>query len=122
MQRAKNIGKAMDAVKAAKGEPDYSPKTMAAAWERWLPGIPQRFDCQDMLAAFAPRPLLLINGDTDPVAPLPGVQEAWSTIEPAYRRAGARDHVRLYVAEKTGHAITKEQQAAIYEWFSKYLR
>jgi pimeloyl-ACP methyl ester carboxylesterase len=121
-QRVRNLQRAFDGVKAALNEAEITPKVVAEAWRRWLPGIPYDYDCQDLLAAFAPRPLLAVNGDSDPVAPLDGVKEAWSVIDNAYRKAGAAENARLFVAENSGHTITTAQSEAILTWFSDHLR
>jgi hypothetical protein len=61
-------------VRDALSEKEVNPKVVAAAWERWMPGIPSTYDCQDILAAMAPRPLLILGGDSDPVAPIEGAR------------------------------------------------
>ncbi|MCC2670886.1 MAG: Dienelactone hydrolase family protein [Armatimonadetes bacterium] len=121
-QRVKNLSVAFDAVKAELGEKEVTPKVVAEAWRRWLPGIPEKFDCQDLLAAFAPKPLLILNGDSDPVAPLEGVKLAVTEIEGAYRRAGASDHLRVIIAEKSGHTVTTAQREALFEWLDRWLK
>lgn len=122
LQRVKNLSQAFDAVKTELGEKEITPKVVAAAWQRWLPGIPAKYDCQDILGAMAPRPLLIIGGDSDPVAPLEGAQLAIRSIEEAYRRANASDHLRVLLAEKSGHTVTPAQQSALFEWFERWLK
>lgn len=121
-QRVRNLQGAFDSVKDALGEPEVNRKVVAAAWETWLPGIPKEFDCQDILAAMAPRPLLILGGDSDPVAPLEGAKEAFAVIEPAYKRAGAADRLQILIAEKSGHTVTTAQQQALYAWFERWLK
>jgi dienelactone hydrolase len=121
-QRVKNLAKAFAAVKEDLGEQEVTPKVVAAAWQRWLPGIPAKYDCQDILGAMAPRPLLILGGDSDPVAPLEGARLAIHSIEEAYRRANASDHLRVVLAEKSGHTVTPAQQSALFEWFERWLK
>jgi dienelactone hydrolase len=121
-QRVKNLSVAFDGVKTHLGEKEVTPKVVAEAWRRWLPGIPEKYDCQDLLAAFAPKPLLILNGDTDPVTPLEGVKVAVADIEAAYRRAGASDRLRVIIAEKSGHTITPTQREALFEWLDRWLK
>ena len=45
-------------------------------YNRVVPGIYGDYDAGSMLALIAPRPVLVINGDSDARTPLPGVQEA----------------------------------------------
>lgn len=121
-KRVSNLSVAFDAVRNDLGEATVTPKVVAAAWHKWLPGIPDKWDCQDILGAMAPRPLLILNGETDDVAPIEGVHEAFGDISKAYQEAGASDHLKLIVAEKSGHTVTVPQQAAMYEWFERWLR
>lgn len=121
-QRVKNLSKAFDAVKVELGEKEITPKVVAAAWQRWLPGIPKKYDCQDLLGAMAPRPLLILGGDSDPVAPLEGAKLAITSIEESYRRAGASDRLQVIIAEKSGHTVTPVQQTAMFAWFGRWLK
>jgi pimeloyl-ACP methyl ester carboxylesterase len=121
-QRVQNLQAAFDSVRDQMGEPEVNRKVVAAAWERWMPGVPMEFDCQDVLAAFAPRPLLIIGGDSDPVAPLEGAKVAFAVIEPAYARAGASDRLRINIADHSGHTVTAPQQQALYAWFERWLK
>lgn len=121
-QRVGNLQGAFDSVRVAMGEKEVNPKVVAAAWDRWLPGIPAIDDCQDILAARAPLPLLILGGDSDPVAPLPGVKEAHAIIEKAYAKAGAEDHLKMIIAEHSGHTVTAEHEKAMYAWFEKWLK
>ena len=121
-QRVSNLQGAFDSVKTAMKEPQVNRKVVAAAWQAWLPGIPKDFDCQDILAVMAPRPLLILGGDSDPVAPLDGAIEAFAAIEPAYKKAGASDRLQILIAEKSGHTVTGPQQTALFAWFDRWLK
>ncbi len=120
-QRVRNLSRAFARISADLGAAEPTRSVVAEVWRRWHPGVPETWDCQDLLGAFAPRPLLLLNGDQDPVAPLPGLQAATWEISAAYRRAAAPDHLRLFLAEKTGHTVTPAQREALFAWFEKWL-
>jgi dienelactone hydrolase len=121
-QRVSNLKGAFDGVRQAMGSAEIDRSVVAAAWERWMPSVPKEFDCQDLLAAMAPRPLLILGGDSDPVAPLEGAQLAFDAIEPAYKRAGASDRLKIIIAPKSGHTVTKEQEGALFAWFERWLK
>lgn len=120
-QRVRNLQGAYDGVAAALGEPEVNRRVVEEAWRRWTPGIPDRFDCQDVLASMPPRPLLILNGDSDPVAPLEGQRVVYRVLERAYHDAGAVDRLKIVVAEKTGHQVTGKQREALVEWFARWL-
>ena len=91
-------------------------------YDRVVPGIHSEFDAPAMLPLIAPRPLLVINGDSDPRTPLEGVREAAAAAEQAYRAAGAADRFALYLQPDTGHAYTDAAQQATLDWFTRWLQ
>jgi len=121
-QRVSNLQGAFDAVRDTMGEKEVTPAVVAAAWERWMPGIPRIYDCQDILAARAPRPLLILGGDSDPVAPIEGARAAYAVISSAYRSARSPDRLQVIIAEHSGHAVTAEHWKAMYAWFERWLK
>ncbi len=121
VQRVRNVQGAFDAVVKDMGEQTVTPRVVATAWEHWLPGIPSRWDCQDILGAMAPRPLLILGGDTDPVAPLEGTMVAFNVIEKAYARTHAADNLQMIIAAHSGHTVTAEHNRAMYAWFERWL-
>lgn len=86
------------------------------------PGIYGEFDGPTMLTLSAPRPLLVINGDSDDHTPLPGVQEAVTTAQAACRTAKAEDHFAVRIQEKTGHKVTDESEKEAIVWFVEWLK
>ena len=90
-------------------------------YDRLLPGIYTQFDGPAMLPLIAPRPLLVISGDKDPINPLPGLRLCEETTQAAYARAGVPEKFKVIVEEETGHNVTPEAHAAAVEWFVKWL-
>jgi dipeptidyl aminopeptidase/acylaminoacyl peptidase len=91
-------------------------------YDRVIPGIYNRFDGPNMLAATAPRPLLVINGDSDDKTPLPGVRIAADAGQRAYAAAGAGEKFRLIVQPDTGHKVTDASSAEALAWFERWLK
>ena len=91
-------------------------------YDRVVPGIYGRFDGPVMLPLIAPRPLLVINGDSDARTPLPGVRECADAASLAYKAAQAEDRFTLYVQANTGHAITPQAAQTAVAWFVKWLK
>ena len=101
------------------GRPDAA---MARAfYDRVAPGIYGQFDGPAMLPLIAPRPLLLINGDSDERTPLPGVQECATAAESAYQQQRVSDRFRLFLQLDTGHFFTPEAQVTALAWLTKWL-
>ena len=68
-------------------------------YARVAPGIDGEFDGGAMLPLIAPRPLLVINGDSDARTPMGGLLPCIELARTAYRTAGASDHLQ-FVAQK----------------------
>lgn len=91
-------------------------------YDQVAPGIYGEFDAPAMLPLIAPRPLLVINGDSDPRTPMAGVRESAAAAERAYKAAGAGDKFMLRVMPNLGHENTPEIEQAMVEWFVKWLK
>jgi dienelactone hydrolase len=90
-------------------------------YARIAPGIDRDFDAPAMLPLIAPRPLLVINGDSDPRTPLPGVLECMSAAEHAYAAAGAQDKLGLYLQPHAGHVFTPVGELVAMDWLVRWL-
>jgi dienelactone hydrolase len=89
-------------------------------YDRVIPGIDGEFDGPEMLKLIAPRPLLVINGDSDEHTPLPGLQECVAAAKVAY--ACAPEKFSVIIQKNSGHMVKPESERAAIEWFVKWLR
>jgi dienelactone hydrolase len=90
-------------------------------YDRVAPGVYSQFDGPAMLPLIAPRPLLVINGDSDARTPLPGLMECVDIARAAYAKAGAADRFEFLLQEKTGHAVTPGALETAIAFFEKRL-
>ena len=67
--------------------------------DNYLPGALRWFDFPDLAMLVAPRPLVVVQGDEDPLFPLDGVETAFARANAIYAAAGAADRCRLLVVE-----------------------
>jgi predicted esterase len=74
-----------------------------------------------MLRLFAGRPLLILNGETDPNCPIEGAKLAFAAAEDAFKQANASDKLKIMVAPGVGHKVTDVQHRAALDWFEKWL-
>ncbi len=58
-----------------------------------LPGIMQYAEMADVVALYAPRPVLLINGVRDPIFPITGAREGLATLQQVYALLGKPDNI-----------------------------
>jgi dienelactone hydrolase len=91
-------------------------------YDRVAPGLRNDFDAPAMLPLVAPRPLLVINGDSDPRTPAAGVRESAAAAERAYRAAGAPEKFELRMLQGVGHEQTPEYEQGMIGWFVRWLR
>jgi dienelactone hydrolase len=90
-------------------------------YDRVVPGIYKEFDGPEMLPLIAPRPMLIINGDSDARTPLPGLMQCIERAQKAYGDAKAENRIDVRIQEKTGHAVTAASRQAAIAWFVKWL-
>jgi dienelactone hydrolase len=90
-------------------------------YDRVVPGIYGDLDAPSVLQLIAPRPLLVINGDSDPRTPLAGVQESVDAARRAYSALGANDKLGLYLQPNAGHVFTPVAELVMADWFVKWL-
>lgn len=65
----------------------------------YIPGIRRYFDMGDLAGLIAPRPLVVVAGNADPIFPLPGVRESFAEAQRLYRAAGRPKGCALVVGE-----------------------
>jgi dienelactone hydrolase len=111
-----------EAVRADLGEPEVNARVYRAAWDRLTPGLMDRFDGPRLLPLIAPRPLLALNGETDPLVPIAAARLAAESAGRAYAAAGVPDRFRFEVAAGVGHTVTPEQRRRALDWFDRWLK
>ena len=94
---------------------------MKKFYDRVTPGLVDRFDGPAMLPLIAPRPLIVVNGDSDPRSALGGVRVAVAAAEKAYTSGGARDKFRFLLQIDTAHEVTDEAHDEVLKWFVRWL-
>jgi dienelactone hydrolase len=119
--RANTIKGAHEAAAKDLGEPAVNAKVCKALWNKVIPGVLDRFDCPNMLPLFAGRPLYIANGTEDPNCPIAGARIAIQSAEEAFAKAGAKEKLKVSIADGVGHKVTDEQKKETIEWCEKWL-
>jgi dienelactone hydrolase len=120
--RIHTIQGGFDAAARTAGKPNESVDFVREFYARIAPGIDGRFDGPAMLAAIAPRPLLVVNGDSDANTPLAGVRLSVAAAKPLYEAANVSDKLQLIVQENTPHRVNPESIDAGIAWFVRWLK
>ncbi len=77
-------------------------------------------DHSDFIAAFAPRPVILLGKERD-YFDARGLEEAFARLKKVYRLLGAEDNAELVIGP-TSHGYTQEIREAMYNWFNRITR
>jgi len=119
------IATIQDGFDVAAADAGKSPGSVAFVREfyaRVVPGIDGPFDGPVMLTLIAPRPLLVINGDSDANTPIAGVRLAVHAAQPVYAAANAAGKLQLIVQEDTPHRVNPESVDAGIAWFVRWMK
>jgi acetyl esterase/lipase len=119
--RVGTVQKGFDLAAKAEGLDHPDAAFVQKFYDRLIPGIYTRFDGPRMLPLIAPRPLLVISGEKDPINPIAGVKLCEQSTTAAYALAGASERFEMMIEPKTAHAVTKQAQATAMAWFEKWL-
>jgi dienelactone hydrolase len=65
--------------------------------DNYIPGILKYAEMGDVLGLFAPRPVVVVAGESDPIFPLPAVEEAYAQLKRIYTACGAPESCHLVV-------------------------
>jgi dienelactone hydrolase len=79
------------------------------------------FDFRDVIAACAPRPILISHAEHDPKLLIEGVRAAVASALPAYDRLGVRTSLGASYFPG-GHSFPPEAQAVAYDWLDYWLK
>jgi dienelactone hydrolase len=120
--RIGTIQPAFDAIAKENGVTDADSAFVQKFYDRVVPGIYSEFDGPQMIALIAPRPLLIINSDSDIHTPLAGVQACVAAAEKIYATDHATNNFAVIIQKNTGHQVKPESAHAAIEWFVKWLK
>ena len=87
----------------------------------WLPGLLKVADMDAVVAGIAPRAVMLIQGDQDPIFPLDGVHHIGRVAHLAYTDCGQPDRFAL-TTFPGGHGFPVEMRKAAYQWLDTWLK
>ncbi len=79
-----------------------------------------RWDYPMVAALVAPRPLLIDNGDHDPIFPEDGVRRVYEGARKIYQLYGAEDKIGIFITN-AGHDDIPPIQEAAFRWLDRHL-
>lgn len=66
----------------------------------YIPQSAKYFDMGELAALIAPRKLLLVTGEKDPIFPIDGTRKIYATVEKIYEKEGAKDNCELLITPR----------------------
>lgn len=69
----------------------------------------------------APRPLLLMTGELDPLIVPAATQSVYDAAQPAYADSGGLDRLEIWVEPQVGHGFSAAMQQRALDWFCRWL-
>ncbi len=120
--RIGTIQRAVDTAAQESGRRKVDAAFVENFYGRVAPGIDRWFDGPSLLPLIAPRPLLVVNGDSDARTPMPGLQACVQAAHVRYREAGAEERFEFMAQKNTAHKVTPEAHAAGLAWFKRWLQ
>jgi dienelactone hydrolase len=88
----------------------------------FVPGMLNHFDTEAVMGLIAPRPFLVLTGDSDVGSPLSGMRVLENKLSEVYGLYDKQEHFKSIVYEKTGHVYTDEMKIEMLNWFVEHLQ
>ncbi len=65
--------------------------------DNYIPGLLKYAEMSDIMGLFAPKPLVIVAGQQDPIFPIDATRRAFKDVRRIYKACGAEAHCRLVV-------------------------
>ena len=88
----------------------------------FVPGILNHFDTEAIMGLIAPRPFLVLTGDSDAGSPLSGMLVLENKLNSLYSLYSKNEYFESIIYRNTGHVYTDEMKIEMLDWFNKYLK
>ena len=88
----------------------------------FVPGMLQHFDTEAVMGMIAPRPFLVLTGDSDPGSPVSGMKTLEKKLDIVYSLYKRKEQFKSIIYPQTGHVYTDDMKIEMVRWFDKYLK
>jgi dienelactone hydrolase len=88
----------------------------------FVPGMLNHFDTEALMGLIAPRPFLVLTGDSDHGSPLSGIRVLENKLGTVYGLYNKGENFQSIVYDDTGHVFTDEMKIEMLKWFDVHLK
>lgn len=88
----------------------------------FVPGMLQHFDTEAVMGLIAPRPFLVLTGDSDSGSPVSGMKTLEKKLDTVYSLYKQNEKFKSIIYPNTGHVYTDDMKIEMLDWFEKYLK
>lgn len=88
----------------------------------FVPGMLQHFDTEAVMGLIAPRPFLVLTGDSDSGSPISGMKTLEKKLDAVYSLYKQNEKFKSIIYSNTGHVYTDDMKIEMVNWFEKYLK
>lgn len=88
----------------------------------FVPGVLNHFDTEVIMGLIAPRPFLVLTGDSDAGSPLAGMKVLENKLNSVYSLYKQSEYFKSIIYKNTGHVYTDEMKMEMLDWFNRYLK
>jgi hypothetical protein len=88
----------------------------------FVPSMLNHFDTEAVMGLIAPRPFLVLTGDSDPGSPISGMKILEKKLNTVYSLYKKNENFKSIIYPNTGHVYTDDMKNGMVNWFDKYLK
>ena len=88
----------------------------------FVPGMLNHFDTEAVMGLIAPKPFLVLTGDSDKGSPLDGIKILEKKLDTVYSLYDKKSLFKSIIYPNTGHVYTWPMKMEMLSWFEKYLK
>jgi dienelactone hydrolase len=86
------------------------------------PGLYRYLDIPDVASIAAPKPMMLLDGETDPLFTPAGVAAAYARMREVWVSQRARNRLSTRIWPGLGHVFVREMQDEAFAWLDRWLK
>ncbi len=100
----------------------HAESAILKTWLTVLPGVAKYVDTEGLLTLIAPRSLMIIYSEEDPIFPKIEAENKINKTAELYKKLGKETYFSSIYLPKVGHELPREARERAYNFFEKHLK